>query len=65
VQESNCTGKETLVMKKTANMDLELGMLRPGIRIKTSPGDYQPIKELFLIQLDGKQAMAAGSAGDE
>jgi branched-chain amino acid transport system substrate-binding protein len=42
------------VMKQAANLDLELGMLRPGIRIKTSPDDYQPIKELFLIRFDGR-----------
>jgi branched-chain amino acid transport system substrate-binding protein len=42
------------VMKQAASLDLELGMLRPGIRITTSPVDYQPIKQLFLIQFDGR-----------
>ena len=42
------------VMKQAANLDLELGMLRPGIRIKASPSDYQPIKQLFLIRFNGK-----------
>ena len=42
------------VMKQAAGLDLELGMLRPGIRITTSPTDYQPIKQLFLIRFDGK-----------
>ena len=42
------------VMKQAANLDLELGMLRPGIRIKTTPTDYQPIKQLFLIRFNGK-----------
>jgi len=42
------------VMKQAANLDIQLGMLRPGIGIKTSPNDYQPIKQLFLIQFDGK-----------
>jgi branched-chain amino acid transport system substrate-binding protein len=32
------------VMKQAASLDLELGMLRPGIRITTSATDYQPIK---------------------
>lgn len=41
------------VMREAASLDLELGMLRPGIRIKTSPSDYQPIKQLFLIRFDG------------
>ena len=41
------------VMKQAASLDLELGMLRPGIRVTTSPTDYQPIKQLFLVQFDG------------
>lgn len=48
------------VMKQAANLDLELGMLRPGIRIQTSPTDYQPIKQLFLIRFDGKDWVAIG-----
>ncbi len=43
------------VMKQAANLDLELGMLRPGIRVTTSATDYQPIKQLFLIRFDGKE----------
>jgi branched-chain amino acid transport system substrate-binding protein len=42
------------VMKQAASLDLELGMLRPGIRITTSATDYQPIKQLFLIRFDGQ-----------
>jgi len=42
------------VMKQAASLDLELGMLRPGIRVTTSATDYQPIKQLFLIRFDGK-----------
>jgi branched-chain amino acid transport system substrate-binding protein len=42
------------VMKQAANLDLELGMLRPGIRIHTSPTNYQPINQLFLMRFDGK-----------
>jgi branched-chain amino acid transport system substrate-binding protein len=43
------------VMKQAASLDLELGMLRPGIRITTSPSDYQPIKQLYLIRFNGKE----------
>jgi branched-chain amino acid transport system substrate-binding protein len=49
------------VMKQAASLDLELGMLRPGIKIQTSPTDYQPIKQLFLIRFDGKQWVPFGS----
>ena len=48
------------VMKEAASLDLELGMLRPGIKIQTSPTDYQPIKQLFLIRFDGKQWVPFG-----
>jgi branched-chain amino acid transport system substrate-binding protein len=41
-------------MKQAASLDLELGMLRPGIRITTSASDYQPIKQLYLIQFNGQ-----------
>jgi len=49
------------VMKQAASLDLELGMLRPGIRITTSPTDYQPIKQLFLIQFDGRDWVPIGN----
>jgi branched-chain amino acid transport system substrate-binding protein len=48
------------VMKQAASLDLELDMLRPGIRITTSPTDYQPIKQLFLVQFDGQEWIPFG-----
>jgi branched-chain amino acid transport system substrate-binding protein len=48
------------IMKVASNLDLDLPMLRPGVHVKTSPTDYQPIKELFLIQFDGKQWRPVG-----
>jgi len=48
------------VMKQAASLDLELGMLRPGIKITTSPTDYQPIKQLYLIRFDGKEWIPFG-----
>lgn len=53
------------VMKQAASLDLELGMLRPGIRVKTSPTDYQPIKQLFLVRFDGKHWVPLGGAAGE
>lgn len=41
------------VMRKASHLNMELGILRPGIDITTSPTDYQPIKKMFLIQFDG------------
>jgi branched-chain amino acid transport system substrate-binding protein len=53
------------VMKQAANLNIELGMLRPGIRVTTSPTDYQPIKQLYLIQFDGKQWQPIGPVTSE
>jgi branched-chain amino acid transport system substrate-binding protein len=50
------------VMKQAASLDLELGMLRPGIKITTSPTDYRPIKQLFLVRFDGRDWVALGKA---
>jgi branched-chain amino acid transport system substrate-binding protein len=42
------------VMKQASHLDTELGMLRPGIRVTTSPTNYQPIHQLFLMQFEGR-----------
>jgi branched-chain amino acid transport system substrate-binding protein len=42
------------VMAQASSLDLEIGMLRPGIKIKTTPSDYQPIHQLFLMRFDGQ-----------
>ena len=42
------------VMAQASNLNLEIGMLRPGIKIKTTPSDYQPIHQLFLMRFDGQ-----------
>jgi ABC-type branched-subunit amino acid transport system substrate-binding protein len=51
------------LMAQAAHLDLDIGMLRPGIRVKTSPTDYQPIKQLFLIRFDGTDWQAEGVVG--
>jgi branched-chain amino acid transport system substrate-binding protein len=48
------------VMKQATSLDMELGMLRPGIRIKTSTTDYQPISQLFLVKFDGTDWVSIG-----
>jgi branched-chain amino acid transport system substrate-binding protein len=49
------------VMKQAASLDMELGMLRPGIRVKTSPTEYQPISQLYLVQFDGNDWVGIGA----
>jgi branched-chain amino acid transport system substrate-binding protein len=48
------------VMKQATSLDLKLGMLRPGVKITTSPTDYRPIKQLFLVQFDGRSWVPFG-----
>jgi branched-chain amino acid transport system substrate-binding protein len=53
------------VMKQAASLNLEVGMLRPGIRISTSPTDYRPIKQLYLVRFNGEHWVPTGDiAGD-
>jgi ABC-type branched-subunit amino acid transport system substrate-binding protein len=42
------------VMRIAANLDLNLPMLAPGIRIKTSPTDFYPIGQMQPVQFDGQ-----------
>jgi len=49
------------VMKQAASLDMQLAMLRPGIKVSTSATDYQPIKQLFLIRFNGKHWVPFGS----
>jgi branched-chain amino acid transport system substrate-binding protein len=42
------------VMRVAANLDnVELGMLLPGIRLRTSPGNFAPIREWRLMRFEG------------
>jgi branched-chain amino acid transport system substrate-binding protein len=47
-------------MKHATSLDMELGMLRPGIRVRTSATDYQPISQLYLIRFDGSDWAGIG-----
>jgi branched-chain amino acid transport system substrate-binding protein len=49
------------VMKQAASLDMELGMLRPGIRVKTSATDYQPISQLYLVRFAGEDWVGIGA----
>lgn len=51
------------VLKQATSLDLQLGMLRPGIKITTGPNDYRPIKQLFLIRFDGAEWQPIGPIG--
>jgi ABC-type branched-subunit amino acid transport system substrate-binding protein len=49
------------VMRQAANLkDLELPMLLPGVRLGTSPTDYQPVEQMQMQRFDGKQWVLFG-----
>jgi branched-chain amino acid transport system substrate-binding protein len=49
------------VMKQATSLDMDVKMLRPGIKVTTSPTDYRPIKKMFLIRFDGRTWMPEGN----
>ena len=50
------------LMKQLANMDMEIGIYLPGIRIKTSPTDFAPMEQLQLHAVQGRDLGAVRSA---
>ncbi len=48
------------VLRQASSLDLEIGMLMPKIRVTTSPTDYRPIKQLYLVRFDGTFWMPFG-----
>ena len=42
------------LMTQLANLDLEIGIYLPGIRIKTSPTDFAPMEQLQLMRFKGE-----------
>jgi len=52
------------VMQQATHLDVELGMLRPGIRVRTAADDYQPVHQLFLMKFDGRGWVPFGSVID-
>ena len=43
------------IMKQASHLDMELPMLLPGIRLKTTPTDLRPIKQMRLVRFDGER----------
>jgi len=42
------------IMRQAASLDFDLGMLLPGIRIKTAPNDYYPIEQMQMTRFNGE-----------
>jgi branched-chain amino acid transport system substrate-binding protein len=43
------------LMKQASHMDMELPLLLPGIRLKTTPSDHRPIQQVRLVRFDGQR----------
>ena len=43
------------IMKQASHLDMELPLLLPGIRLKTTPTDLRPIKQMRLVRFDGSR----------
>jgi len=43
------------VMRQASHLDMELPMLLPGIRLRTTPTDLRPIKQMRLVRFDGER----------
>ncbi len=43
------------IMKQASHLAMELPLLLPGIRLKTSPTDLRPIKQMRLVRFDGQR----------
>jgi hypothetical protein len=42
------------IMKQAANLDMEVGVLMPGIKVKTSATDFYPVENKQLARWTGK-----------
>lgn len=43
------------VMKQAASLDMDVGLLLPGIRVKTGANDYRPIEQLPMMRFTKDQ----------
>ena len=50
------------VMREAAKLDMTLPLLLDGIKIKTGPKDFRPIKQMRLEKFDGKRWVLFGDA---
>jgi branched-chain amino acid transport system substrate-binding protein len=48
------------IMRQAANLDFELPMLLPGIKVHTSPNGFYPLQRMRLARFEGKQWVLFG-----
>lgn len=52
------------IMRSAASLDLDVGVLLPGIRVKTGPTDFYPIEQMQLMRFDGNSWRLLGELID-
>ena len=50
------------ILRQATSLDIALPMLQPGIRVKTAPDDYYPLKQMRLVRFDGTTWVPFGEA---
>jgi branched-chain amino acid transport system substrate-binding protein len=50
------------LMRQATHLDISLPMLQPGIRVKTGPDDYYPLKQMRLVKFNGTTWAPFGEA---
>ncbi len=50
------------ILRQATNLDFVLPMLQPGVRVKTGPEDYYPLKQMRLVKFDGTAWIPFGDA---
>ncbi len=48
------------VMKQAANLDFEIDMFLPGVKVQTSPTDFYPIEGMMPVQFNGERPVPIG-----
>jgi branched-chain amino acid transport system substrate-binding protein len=43
------------IMRQAASLDFEIDTYLPGIRVKTSPTDFDPIEQLQMMKFTGEK----------
>jgi branched-chain amino acid transport system substrate-binding protein len=60
----NDLSRENVMKQAAALNDYQASVLLPGIKINTGPWDFRPIKQLRLIQFDGRTWLPIGEVLD-
>lgn len=53
------------VLKQVLNLDMQMSMMLPGIRVKTTPTNYAPVSSMQMQRFDGKSWVLFGDVIQE